>query len=217
MMWILRFFLVITTLLLSVVRYISPAGAQAICGAAPVVADEHEQAILQSAASNALQEADKASFVYKLQNDKNDIFSKYQQGERAVAYYQYVVCRLLEQDKSMPAEDKIAYLDKTFTALFAHNGHVRYNEYFFLVLNDYNGTKKVIRSVLREDGGQWLEIQLNRVQFTFREIERNTDYIWIVDDSRGLELKVPVEGGPSLIRYSKEQWEVWNEMHPETH
>ena len=46
----------------------------------------------------------------EISKKKTEIFSKYAQGERAIAFYQYQICALMMNDKTMPLVEKIRTL-----------------------------------------------------------------------------------------------------------
>jgi hypothetical protein len=41
---------------------------------------------------------------------------------------------------------------------------------------------------------------------TFKEIERDSDFITIYDKSRDMRIKIPIEGGQILVTWPKERW-----------
>jgi hypothetical protein len=188
---------------------INVAMAQLVCGQAPVVADETTRIQLARSANAIAQNASSPNFTALLQQDKQDIFHNYPKGDRAVAYYQYIVCQFLSVDSNLTGEEKISQLNKAFSALFQRTDGT-YSVYYFLVLN----ADGITRSELRKDGDVWREIQHNIEAFEFSEAERNADYVWIVDRSRGVEIKIPEKGGVSLERLTGGTWRDWNVMHP---
>lgn len=176
-------------------------------------ASEQIRAALETTAKSRVGEKANITFVSSLQKDRTDIFARYPDGARAVAYYQYVVCGLLQNDSTLSASDRLDYLNKAFRALFAGSTK-SYSEYDFLVLNEDGQGKHIDKAMLKRDGNNWLEIQLGKVKFTWDEVSRNDDYIMILHKPRQLQIKIPVNGGVSLMGYVGQDWFVWNEMHP---
>lgn len=204
-----RFFLFVTIFVI----FSFQASAQSVCGDAPPVANERTRLELKSTAQSRVNEHGSANFFSALERDRTDIFARYPNEARATAYYQYVVCGLLEQDKSMSATQKVENLNKAFRALFTGSAK-SYAEYYFLVVNTYGQEKRIVKATLKRDGDKWLEIQLGKVIFVWKEMTRNDDYILILHEPRQLQIKIPVNGGASLMGYVGEDWQVWNEMHP---
>ena len=87
--------------------------------------------------------------------------------------------------------------------------------YSFQVLNTYNGVPTVEKSELRKAGTEWVEVQRGRAVFHFREAGRTVEHLWLVDDNRHMELRIPIQGGVSEIRYTGGSWRRWNEMQPQ--
>ncbi len=185
------------------------------CGPAPVVTDDIKVVEIQSEAKNLdIGQAAQPSFITTLTQAKQDIFARYPDGQRAIAYYQYIVCQIIVQDSTLSSNEKIEALNKAFSTLFTPSASA-YDAYTFLVLNNYDGKPTIERSELHKKDMEWKEIQRGQVIFHFRELQRNSQYIYIVDDSRHLEILIPVQGGVSKIRYTGEpSWRNWNEMHP---
>lgn len=189
--------------------------ADGACGQAPVVTDDINIVQIQNEAKNLdIGQATKPSFTTTLTQAKQDIFARYPDGQRSIAYYQYIVCQIIVQDKQLSSNDKIEALNKAFSTLFTPSAPI-YDNYTFLVLNNYDGKPTIERSRFHKNGMGWEEIQRDQVVFHFRELQRTTQHIYIIDDSRDLEIKIPVQGGISEIRFTGEpSWRSWNEMHP---
>jgi len=185
------------------------------CGQAPVVTDDINIVEIQSEAKNLdIGQVAKPSFTTKLTQAKQDIFAKYPDGQRSIAYYQYIVCQIIVQDKQLSSNEKISALDKAFSTLFTPSAPT-YDNYTFLVLNNYDGKPTIERSRFHKKDMEWEEIQRDKVVFHFREQQRTTQHIYIIDDSRNLEIRIPIQGGISGIRFTGESsWRSWNEMHP---
>jgi hypothetical protein len=190
------------------------AETSTVCGQAPVVTDDSVAIAIQSAAKAVEGQAARPSFTTTLTQAKHDIFARYASGQRAIAYYQYVVCQIIMQDAQLSTEERLAALNKAFSVLFVQSAPA-YDVYAFLVLNTYDGVPTVEKSELRRAGTEWVEVQRGKVVFHFRELQRTAEHLYLVDDSRHMEIRIPVQGGVSEIRFTGEpSWRRWNEMHP---
>lgn len=189
--------------------------ADGACGQAPVVTNDIQLVEIKNVAKNLdIGQAALPSFTTTLTQAKQDIFARYPDGQRAIAYYQYVVCQFIEQDKQLSSYEKITALNKAFSSLFISSAST-YDAYTFLVLNNYDGKPTIERSELHKKGMNWEEIQRGQIVFHFRELQGTAEHIYIIDDSRHLEIRIPVQGGISEVRYTGEpSWKSWNEMHP---
>lgn len=189
--------------------------AEEACGQAPVVTDDIKIIEIQTEAKKLNSgTATQPSFTRTLTEAKQDIFARYPNGQRAIAYYQYIVCQIIVQDQQLSSADKIAALNKAFSTLFIPDASA-YDAYTFLVLNYYDGKPTIERSEFHKKGSEWEEIQRGQVVFHFRELQRDARHIDIIDDSRNLEIRIPIQGGMSGIRYTGEpSWRNWNVMHP---
>jgi len=186
--------------------------AQSLCGQPPVVTNDQTRVSIVGMAHQATKSVGEA-FEATLERDKEDIFSKYGESERGVAYYQFVVCQIISADLTLGPEEKVTLLNKAFSALFISNKK-RYASYSFLTVNNDSGEKRIIHSTFRRDGSHWIEFQFGRAMFDFSEREENADFIWLVDNSRGVELKIPVQGGKMLFRWSHDRWYELDDVHP---
>lgn len=185
------------------------------CGQAPVVTEDTQVVEIKIEAKKLdIGKATQPSFTTIMTQAKQDIFARYPDGQRAIAYYQYIVCQIIVHDNQLSSNEKIAALDKAFSTLFIRSAPA-YEAYTFLVLNNYDGKPTIERSEFHKKGIEWEEIQRGQVVFHFREQQRTTSHIYIIDDSRHLEIRIPVQGGISEVRYTGEaSWRSWNEMHP---
>src|ERR1039458_2110593 len=177
------------------------AMAQDACGAAPLVANETVRVSLSQKAKSATRLARTAAFVAELTATKTDIFSRYPEGARNTAYFEYIVCQLLVRDNSMNSTEKIGELNKVFGALVI-NRKSSYAEYWFFVLNHYPTGDEIVRSTLQNTGNGWIEVQKLQTLFKWREAPTNGDFVWLIDDIRHLELRFPTQGGLSSMRYT---------------
>ena len=82
-----------------------------VCGGAPVVADESLVGEIQGQAQTLSKLLGEASLAARIETSRRDVFSRYPNaGERANAYFEYLVCILLMQDNSLTAVQKIEQL-----------------------------------------------------------------------------------------------------------
>lgn len=58
----------------------------------------------------------------------------------------------------------------------------------------------------------WIEFIGNLAHFAFIEKARDDKWIWIVDDTRQLEIRLPIAGGISGIRAAGGSWSDWSTM-----
>jgi tetratricopeptide (TPR) repeat protein len=82
---------------------------------------------------------------------------------------------------------------------------------------DVRNPDGVARAELRGQGRAWLEWQGGRAVYTWNETGRDSAFIYLTDQSRGMRLAVPVKGGKSRISGSLQgSWQDWNLMFPKT-
>lgn len=200
--------LIILTILIS-----NETLAEGACGNAPIVSNDSTRITIYNRAQNATNHINLSDFSAVISSDKSDIFAQYPDDERHIAYYQYIVCSIIVSDKNLSSFQKIEQINRAFEQSPYHNEN-KYKSYWFLVRNKYGEKEEIVRSTLLNTGEYWLEIQKNKIEFTFTEKQTNNRYIWIIDESRGLEIKIPLKGGPSLIRFTGHEWQLWNTIHP---
>jgi len=84
-----------------------------LCGEAPPVKDSHLKGEIEGKAQFLSRFLGDASLGGKVEQSKTEIFSRYKDAdERSKAYFDYEVCILLMQDKSMTTTQKIETLSR---------------------------------------------------------------------------------------------------------
>lgn len=98
--------------ILTTATTIRPASAQGACGDPPPVANESLKGEINGKAQVVSRYLGDAQLSGKIETSRTEIFSKYPDGERANAYFEYQICVLIFSDKTMSTSEKLEELKK---------------------------------------------------------------------------------------------------------
>jgi hypothetical protein len=186
------------------------------CGDPPPVSDEDVKGKIEAEAKSLGSLLTSPGLSKEVTRKRTEIFSKYASGERALAYYQYQVCVLLMNDKTMPTTQKLLALEGIRKEeIKPRNGSARIYEYN--VLNKkLDGGDVIVKSTFQRLDEYWIEIQNNVALFQFNQVLNDGDYVFLKDRDRNICLKIPINGNGAAGYMSTDDcktWQEWNHFY----
>lgn len=189
------------------------SGSASICGAPPPVSNDEVSGKIAAEAKSLGGILNSPKLSKEVSKKRTEIFSKYPNGERAIAFYQYQVCILLMNDKTMALSGKLDALKEIQKEeIRPKNGISRMYEYKVLNRKMNEGDVVVVSTFQRLDD-EWVEIQNNVVAFEFSQYLNDGNYVYLKDKQRKISIMIPVNGGLSQISTDDgTTWRTWNQM-----